>query len=362
METQSLEMMMLRFAGVVTVVSLIMIVMHIWCVVKVARSSGLMAVLVFFLPFFSYIALIKYWGDDDSDIRKPMAYSHGAWLLLIIFVFTFGARHADQAANDPFGLKGQDLSAVRESVPSAVDTSDASDERQAQTRLREIVSELKKDHGTVLLPSINATLEVPKHFRFISIDQLNRLAEVYDFGLSDSTLGWLVHERVDLAAANPWYVELSWDDRGFFPEADFATKPAAEFLVEAQRLSVKLSRANAEAGFPQFSLMALPSAPQWIASENIATWVEKLAWEGADTRTLDCYALKQARFGLLVFTVTDQDVARNELCLRAVRLGARSVTFAPSHDVAARDASSDKSSEFVLADYVTGRVALATAP
>lgn len=359
METQSLEMMLLRFAGVVTFVSLLMFVMHIWCVVKVARSSGLMAALVFFLPFFSYFALFKYWGDEDSDIRKPMAYAHGAWLMLIVFVFTFGARHSDQMVNDPFGIKGQDLSAVRTAPLSPVDATDDGAERK---RFREIVAALKKEHGEVVLPTINATLSVPKHFRFISVEQINKLAEIYDFGLSDGTLGWLVHERVDLAAANPWHIELIWDDRGFFPEADFASKPAAAFLVEAQRLSVKLSRANAEAGFPQFSMMALPSPPQWIAVEHIATWTEKLAWEGADTRTLDCYALKQARFGVLVFSIHDQDVARDELCLRAVRLGARSVTFAPSHDVSSRDADSDKASPYVLADYVTGRIALAVAP
>jgi len=348
-----MEMVFARFAAILVLVWIITIALHIWCVVKVARSSGLYAAAVLFLPFANYFALFSYWGDDDSDIRKPMAYSHLLWLLTLIFLWTFGQKQiATLVALD------QQASAAIAGSESADYPQYEGEARAVSKRYRELVGALKKEYGSVELKRIKATLNVPKHFRFISAESLTALGNEFDIGIDDETLGWLVHERIDLAASDSWHIEVHWDGQGFSSEADFATRPAKDFLAEAQRLSVKLSRRNAEAGMKQYSFMGLPSQPQWLASERIATWVEDLVWEGETEHTLDCYALRQARYGVLVFFIVDQPLTRQELCLSAVRLGARSIRFAPAQDVNERNPQRDRQSSYVLADYVTGRIGL----
>lgn len=340
--------MIARFAGVAMILYVIIFAMHIWCVVRVARSSQLLAAAVFFIPFFNYIALFKLWGDENSDIRKPMAYLHGATLLGWILVFSIATKQVDGLAVD-WPLVGDQL------LGRDQDADSSSAERQ---RYRELMAALKKEHGQIELTSVQASLAVPKHFRFISSAALESAGREFDLGLSADTLGWLVHERVDLGGSDAWWVELRWDGEGFAAEADFASTLPKDFLVDSQRASVRLSQRNAQEGFPQFSVMTHPAPPQWLAAEKIATWVEELAWEGASSRSVDCYALKQARAGVLAFAVFNQPLSRTELCLLAVRLGARSVKFAPAADVSARDAKRDKLSAYVLADYVTGRIGL----
>jgi len=345
-----MEVQILRFAGVLTILWLVIFVMHVWCVVKVARSSQLLAVAVFFVPFVSYFALVKFWGDEDSDIRKPMAYLHGATLLGWVFILSMAMKAVDVPTS---GWPSPDSEGQL-----GAGSADRASAQGPSLRYRELMSALKKEFGQVELPRIQASLAVPKHFRFISSASLESVGREFDLGLSADTLGWLVHERVDLGGSDAWWVELRWDGEGFAPEADFASTLPKDFLVDSQRASVRLSQRNAQDGFPQFSVMTHPASPQWLAAEKIATWVEELAWEGASSRSVDCYALKQARAGVLAFAVFNQPLSRTELCLLAVRLGARSVKFAPTADVSARDARRDKLSAYVLADYVTGRIGL----
>jgi uncharacterized membrane-anchored protein len=347
-----------QMGGMALVLQAVMFAMHVWCVIKVARTSGWMATAVFFIPLVNYFALVRYWKDDDSDIKIPMAVLHIAWALLLVAMWSAQDRLAsavDAMESRSVQVDAGPMRAESIGTPSASSDGAEPVDTGAYTAL---LSELTSQTGPVALPEINAMLAVPTHFKFVSRAGLNTVASQFDLGVGDDTLGWLVHEKIKLGEPGAWYVELRWDGDGFVREESFANKTADEFKVEAQRMAVKLSRRNAEEGFPQFSMMGHPHPPQWIADDHVATWVEELAWEGSAARTYDCYALKQGRFGLVEASIVNQPDGRQELCLRAVRQSARAISFAPSHAVTSRDAKRDKNSPFVLADYVSGRVGI----
>ncbi len=314
--------------------------MIVWMALRINRASTGMAVASFIFWPLAIIPLITNWGSRDSDIRLPFAVA----LLAAGMIF----HSADQAAQDVAMMYSpSDIEAIRSEDPQfaaeiereqlralgiaveveplatdsaassttasvalsvqpgsggrrplAVDAAPgaapaATDEFQfaaAPAQIRPIpLRELQFRRGQVRLPPAFAHLDVPQHFRFVTAQQLGTLSELRGVAVSSATLGWLVHERVNLSSPDFWFVDVQFHESGHLAVPPAGATPA---IGGTDILS-------------------------WDADRAIAAWSSP---SGHDEAGEEMSAAKLLRHGVVVYRLPDLGADQVELGLRAARL------------------------------------------
>ena len=284
---------------------------YLLAVVKIFRASALSAILMFlFAPLGGVFMMIRYWGDREHDIRVRMFTALGCYLAFCGFVW-WGLRYDsnDQQA-------GQQRHEAR---PQS--------ELEQRVRYVTAVSHITLRSGGNDIPGANASIEVPQHFRFVDAADLGNIYSAVGQNVPAYVVGWLVHESVDLAEDDAWYVEVKWRGEGFFKESDAQKLDPAAIASRAKATSTKLGRLlpidPAAIDKIQFA-----QSPDYDAKNHSATWVFESEDPDNAEFPLECHAARLGRRGALMFELTDMSKAREELCLRTVRLAASRVTFA----------------------------------
>lgn len=310
-------------------------------------SKGLAIGMLLFLPVGLYV-LVRHWSDKDLGARLPLlaavALFGVSWAL-----FARDAQEFRRYADEPEGSE-----AAAPPAPAKARAGDALDER---LRLSIALARLRPQGGRVEIAPAAATIEVPAHFRFVDRDGLQALYEDVGGSLGLTSVGWLVHESVELGSEDAWFVEIEWLGDGYVRENGFATRTSAQLLVDAQDAAARLSERRG-ADEPDFRLVRYVEVPSFDVGRDSATWVEELAYEGDDEHRLDCYAVKLGRRGALLFSILEVGTKRRELCLRSVRLAANRTTFDPGQAYADHSRLFDRKAEYDLAAIVSGAAAL----
>ncbi|MFA5685294.1 MAG: hypothetical protein WCZ65_06780 [Lysobacteraceae bacterium] len=345
---------------------LVLFVLSIWAVVKVWRSSPLLAILCFFFWPASLIALIKYWGDEDSDIRVPFFLS----LVVSLLLGYMATRAVNQGIDEmAYYLTDEDIAEVRRSDPAMADRLQAARdaaiaedgdpyqyddedgdwedvperpaarrpvpstpapaaapaapaevdpvlaEARARAELAQAVQLLSWKFGSLDLSPAPASLSLPATFRFLPRINALRIGQLRGTPLGSDVLGWAVHREVDLGRDDAWYVELRYQPtpagRLPAPPSDPAATDAAQQNVHyASRLAAALADGRREA-----------LAPAWDAESGIATW----SWpsEGMEGHH-DHVAARPLGAGVLTYRVAGLHESHAELGRRSIRLAAAS--------------------------------------
>ncbi|MGQ0801457.1 MAG: hypothetical protein ACT4NL_15270 [Pseudomarimonas sp.] len=354
--------------------------MVIWMVVKIARGSGLLAVATFFIWPLALISLIKNWGDPDTDIRIPFFAGLLALVLSVVMVSRGVDRAIIETAayysEEDLQLIQQEnpemhalIMAERERIvaeggslefpedgdyesdyegdyddedDSGVDTvsTTAQPPRSAASlpnptptaaapapatavpaedpllALPAAVAGLAYQYATVNWPAAGVSIELPARFRFLPEQRLGRLATLRSQPRLPGSLGWIVHESVDLAQPDAWVLEVRFLNVGHTPlgldEGAFVSK-LGELSGVQQR-----GRGGRRLGEGSF-------APQWDGNRRVLTW--SLA---DDDGRFEHRAALPLRSGVLFFLVRGLNEDQRELGLRLTRLMANRVQAPPS--------------------------------
>lgn len=245
---------------------LVVLILVIWMVVKTARSSPLLAVMTFLFWPVALVALVQNWGEDESDIRVPFFLA----LLASGLAFYMGLRAVDRAvdvgsafmsdediaqvridnpdlanrielarekawaqaeaegafddeagyyADDGYAGDSAGSAPVRHRLPPpSTTTSRRAEPEKARdpeaveaerlAKLKQAAMGLSYRFGSIDLAGTGARLELPSHWRFIPRTSLTFVARMHGAALKPTTLGWMVHEKVDLGRDDGWFVEV----------------------------------------------------------------------------------------------------------------------------------------------------------
>jgi hypothetical protein len=305
-------------------------VLVVWMALRVGRSSSTMGVMTFLFWPISVVPLFTNWGDRDSDIRIPFVLTALASLMLIYntnkaadqLALSLDAddiayiRESDpetaamieqrQAAigvtlefeDEPGSNSGRivatSVSAARDTTSSASRSSVAAEEMQfaaAPAQVRQIpLNELRFRRGLVRLGPAFASMQVPEHFRFVSAQQLGTLAEIRGVPVDPHSLGWVVHERVDLRSSDFWFVDVQ------FHECGHLAPPAG---------SSSLTQLSAD-----------DDQLHWDSALTAASWTSS----GKNAALSDRSVVRLLRHGALLFKAGDLTPGQRELGLRATRM------------------------------------------
>lgn len=300
--------------------------------IRVGRSSTGMGFVTFLFWPLAVIPLMTNWGVRGSDIRLHFALTLFATGMLIYksnqavdhlashlseadiaMIRQSDPRSAAEIERRQMQALGVDTVATRAAAPPPVarnasrvapasdTTGDALDFVAAPPQMHRVpLAELHFRRNQIRLGPAYAVLTVPEHFRFISAQQLGLLSETRGVAVPQGVLGWIVHERVDLGAADFWFVEVRFYDVGHLaqPGAVVAEAGPAGPVPDADGRGLIWNRIDATA--------------QWSSSNARAPAPRR-----------DQLAAKLLRHGVVVYRVPDLDPSRNELGLRATRLMAR---------------------------------------
>lgn len=308
---------------------------YLFGVVRIYRHEPMLGVLSFlFMPVGVY-ATVRYWNAEDDNPRVPVLVSI-ALLAISLGVLAYGA--GDEP--EPDHAEGYvELAQGGDEDPTA-----------ARVRLAVAYANLPYRAGTIELPEAQARIEVPGHFRFVSAEALR--ATGIDPGSTPQAtrIGWIVHESVELAGDDAWYVEVDWFGEGFVSSERMTAFGNVALLAEARATAAKLAELDAS---ERVELAGFAETPVFDVSEARLTWAEDIKYAGE--RSLDCRAVKLGRGGALMFSISAMQPQRGELCLRAVRLAADSSRFNERRAFTDYSRLFDSKARFDLVDLVTGR-------
>lgn len=308
---------------------------YLFGVVRIYRHEPLLGVLSFlFVPVGVY-ATVRYWRAEDDNPRVPVLASLavlGIWLGMLAF----------GASDEPAPIEGAEY----------VELEGDAGQEPADEGLRVAVTfaNLPYRSGTIDVPEAQARIDVPTHFRFVSAQALRAAGVDADGMPHASAVGWLVHESVELARADAWFIEVDWFGEGFVSSERMTAYGNVALLAEARATAAKLAELDAS---EQVELVGFAGPPVFDVSEARLTWAEEVEYAGE--RSLDCHAVKLGRGGALMLSIGAMSPQRGELCLLSVRLAAGSSRFNPNHAFTDYSRLFDTKSRFDLVDLVTGR-------
>lgn len=249
---------------------------------------------------------------SEYDILMPLA-----GLLVATWMWNFASDRARSAASAAYE---EQVAAFRKQSEAA-----AADAAETTARWPQRVAKLKLHRGKLALADTGAELQVPEHWRFIEAgplrDSLSGTRHYPGLGV----IGWLVHERVDLAQLDTiWYVEVYAEQRGHVKAAGVDDGDLEQRKSEA---TSKLSAQAIAAGAPSFSFVKFMDAPHYDAAHEQAVWVNQMSYPGETSLLLDCYSIKLGKEAQVWYRMREQFEGTRELCQRSVRLMAARTRF-----------------------------------
>jgi len=316
--------------------------LYLLALVRVWRSSQTLAILMLLLWPVGLYVLVKYWNEKEEGVRTPLLASFaavGVWLGFLAWGLGYQPPATAQMADGDSDAQDQ--------TPA--------DDDGIGARLRRSVAlaNLPSSTGRVDFPTAHASIDVPAHFRFIDRAALATAFAGTEDEPDTQSIGWLVHERVDLTAKDAWHVDVDHIADGFISDDTF-TSQSRETLLAAAKQATRTLSDQQDAGEPTYSLVGYPELPRLDPAGHSVAWVAEIAYDGKPQHVLDCTAIKLGRSGALVYSISEIDPSRRELCLRSVRLLAGRSAFEKGQTYADRSRLLDKKAGYDLVGLVTG--------
>lgn len=309
---------------------------YLYGIVLLWQRDRLTAVFTLLLPPLALYAIAKYWGERHAN---PRWYLLGGLLLLGVTGGTLGWQMLHTTdSHDADWLRSHDADEARRAA-------------SARARRARALASLVRGSGTIEIPNAAATIAVPEHFRFIDRAELVRAFGGTADAPAEDTVGWLVHERVDLTVANAWHVRLTWRGDGYVASGGLASADS-EALLAAMRAARQAAAGDGADEIAQ--VQGFADLPTFDPTSARATWVVTLARPRSEQQQLECHAVQLGRKGSVLFTIEDMAASREELCLRSVRLLAAHVHFGVGQTYAEHSRMLDRNAPYTLTDLITG--------
>lgn len=309
---------------------------YLFGIALVWRRDRLTAVFTLLLPPLALYTIAKYWGEREANPR---------WYLLAgLVLLGFGAAVlGGHLLNTPVS---HDVDWLR-----SHDADEARRAASARARRARALASLVRSSGSMEIPNAVAGIAVPQHFRFIERAELVRAFGGTADAPADDTVGWLVHERVDLTTSNAWHVRVDYRGDGYVANRGLGATDSAALLAALQQ--ARQPAADDPQEPPQ--VLGFADLPTFDPITARATWVLTLARPRSQVQIVECHAARLGRKGVVLFTIEDMAAARQELCLRSVRLLAAHVQFGVGQSWTDHSRMLDRNAPYGLADLITGR-------
>ncbi len=170
-----------------------------------------------------------------------------------------------------------------------------------EIRIQSIENSLKYQTGTIELASGNATLNVPKGFRYLDPNQsIFVLTDLWGNPADSTILGLLVPENRGVLAANSWVFTIKFDEMGFVKDEDADDINYDDLLKEQQKETNEANPERIKQGYPAIEFVGWASAPYYDKEKKVLHWAKELRFGEDSLSTLNYNLRILGRKGVFV--------------------------------------------------------------
>lgn len=170
-----------------------------------------------------------------------------------------------------------------------------------EIRIQAIENSLKYQTGTIELASGNATLNVPKGFRYLDPNQsIFVLTDLWGNPADSTILGMLVPENRGVLASNSWVFTIKFDDMGFVKDEDADDIDYSDLLEEQQKETNEANPERINQGYQPIELVGWASDPYYDKEKKVLHWAKELRFGEDSLNTLNYNLRILGRKGVFV--------------------------------------------------------------
>lgn len=189
---------------------------------------------------------------------------------------------------------------------------------QAEQSPEQFLASLKKQHGTITLPSGIATMKLNDEFYYLNPKDTERLlTEGWGNPPGTETLGMIIPTAINPLAASGWGVIVSYTEDGHISDEDAAKIDYADLLKQMQEEDEEDNKERQKQGYAGLHLLGWAEQPHYDEASHKMYWARELKSDDAEGSTLNYSIRVLGRKGVLelnaVAAMADLPMVKQEL-------------------------------------------------
>jgi uncharacterized membrane-anchored protein len=161
-------------------------------------------------------------------------------------------------------------------------------EEQEIKKMFKIAQELKYQNGTINFSSGNATLNVPKGFKFLDGPQTQKVLKDLWGNPEDTTiLGSILPENKNVLDSDCWMFVINYVEDGFVKDTDADDINYDDLLKDMKEEIMASNSERTTQGFSSIQLVGWASKPFYDKNLKVLHWAKELKFDKDETNTLN---------------------------------------------------------------------------
>ncbi|HLF52084.1 DUF2167 domain-containing protein [Flavobacterium sp.] len=232
----------------------------------------------------------------------------------------------------------------------------AQNEDSTAVKIADIEKSLVYQTGIIKLTSGNATLNVPKGFKFLDAKQAQYVMKDLWGNPEDLTLlGALVPESKGVLGENSWLFTINYDEMGFVKDDDAKDVDYDDLLKDIQEDVKNENIERKKLNFPTAELIGWASKPYYDEDKKILHWAKEFHFENETANTLNYDLRVLGRKGVFIFSAVAPIKQLPEVKANINNV-ISSIEFDKGSNYADFDADTDTVAAWTIGGLVAGKV------
>ncbi|CAM4282040.1 DUF2167 domain-containing protein [Flavobacterium terrigena] len=232
----------------------------------------------------------------------------------------------------------------------------AQTEEQEFEKMLKIGQELKYQTGTIHFSSGNATLNVPKGFKFLDGPQTQKvLKDIWGNPEDTTILGSILPEDKGVLGSDSWMFIINYVEDGFVKDGD-ADDINYDDLLKDMKEEITASNPDRTAqGFPSIDLIGWASKPFYDKNLKVLHWAKELKFGTDESNTLNYDLRVLGRKGMYNISAVAGMAQLNEV-KKSIPLIIKSVQYNEGFKYSDFDEDNDHVAEWTIGGLIAGKV------
>ena len=219
-----------------------------------------------------------------------------------------------------------------------------------------IEASLKYQSGKINFPTGNATLNVPKGFKYLDAKQTQYvLSDLWGNPADLTVLGSIVPENRGVTYADSWMFVISYQEDGYVEDDDASDINYDDLLKE---MKADMQTENAERikqGFDSATLVGWASKPFYDENLKVLHWAKEIKFGKSETNTLNYDLRVLGRKGMFNLSAVANMTELKEVKASIPNI-LKSVQFNEGNKYSDFDSSTDTVAAWTIGGLVAGKV------